>query len=155
MRSLIVVAVLAGVAAASPIDDAIRARDPKALGWEVMFAEGADRERILDALIAIGRLDARTRSAFPTPQAITRELAKLGTAKTKTRKPLAAESCSFETGRGGDIVFQCSERACPGACQVTRNEATIRVRAGRWTVTVTTVKHLGDTGACGCCMHLM
>lgn len=101
----------------------------------------ADSGRTLESLVKSGRLD---------PKVVARELGKLQ-AKAKFTRPLTAGSCVL-TSDGRDLVFQCSERVCPGACQVQRNEATIRVRDGAWSVTATTAKHLGDTGACGCCL---
>lgn len=97
--------------------------------------------RTLDQLITQGRLDA---------EGVTRELAKLRVA-AKFVKPIAPASCAV-TRDSADLVVQCSERVCPGACQVRRNEATIRVRNGTWSVVATAAKRLGDTGECGCCM---
>lgn len=84
------------------------------------------------------RFDAKT---------LSRELAKLQT-KAKFTRAIDPAQCV----QTSDTAFQCSETVCPGACQVRRNEATIQVRNGVWSVTATTAKQLGDTGACGCCM---
>jgi hypothetical protein len=152
MRAVVVVVMLASVAAADPIDDAISKKDATTLGWLAMNGEGRERERALAALVALKRLDAKSRALLPSQQVVSRELAKLGAAKTRTRAALTAESCALVTGLGGDLVVLCSERSCGGACQVLRNEATIRVRNSRWTVAATNVKRLGDTGECGCCL---
>lgn len=110
---------------------------------------GPGRERALDALVQRGLLDRKLRAGFPTREVATRELAKLQ-AKTRFEKSPDPVACVLTSG-AGDLVFQCSERVCPGACQVQRHEATIRVRKGTWSVTATTAKPLGDTGECGCC----
>ncbi len=101
----------------------------------------ADPVRTLETLVKSGRLD---------PAVVARELGKLQAKATFTR-PLSRASCVL-TSDTPDLVFRCSERVCPGACQVGRNEATILVRNGRWSVTATAAKQLGDTGACGCCL---
>jgi len=111
---------------------------------------GPGRERALDALVQRGVLDRRLRAAFPTREVAARELATLR-AKTAFKRPPDPAGCVLTSGVG-DLVFQCSERVCPGRCQVRRNEATIRVRDGTWSVTATTAKDLGDTGECGCCL---
>lgn len=142
---MLIVVVLAGLAAAD------RKPDLDMTGVIVVNADGAQRDQALEIMVRQKRLDAKTRALLPTKQVIRRELARLSTTRTKTRTPYRSESCALMTGLGGDLVFRCSERACGGGCQVLRNEATIRVRAGRWAVEATTVKRLGDTGECGCC----
>lgn len=115
------------------------------------FPDGELRERMLDSLVARKLLDARARATFPTQKQAVRELAKLPIAKTRMRKPIDPARCRLVSGTG-DLVFECEEPDCAGACQVIRNQATIRVRNGTWSVTGTNVKRLGDTGECGCCM---
>lgn len=110
---------------------------------------GPGRERTLDALVQRGLLDRTLRANFPTREVAAREIAKLQV-RTKFKKSPNPAECVLTSGVG-DLVFQCSEHACRGACQVQRNEAVIRVRSGTWSVTATTAKQLGDTGECGCC----
>ncbi len=133
MRALLLITLLGSMAAADPGSDS---RTTANAG-----TSSRAKGQTLETLVKRGRLDSKV---------VARELVNLQV-KAKFTKPLAAASCVL-TSDTGDLVFQCNERVCPGACQVQRNEATIRVRNGVWSVTATTAKQLGDTGACGCCL---
>lgn len=135
MRALIVLVVLASTAVADREDARVF---------------GPDHERALDALVQRGLLDRTLRAGFPTREVAVRQLATLRPRTGFQRSPDPA-NCVLTSGRG-DLVLRCSEWVCPGACQVRRNEATIRVRNGTWSVIATTAKRLGDTGECGCCL---
>lgn len=66
----------------------------------------------------------------------------------------SAASCAAQPAVSGEARWRCSATECPGACQVVERVTVIGERNGRFRRVSQERLHRGDTGACGCCMHV-
>lgn len=84
-------------------------------------------------------LDAKFKSSLRKGLASNRDAQRL----------LEPETCTLTSGSS----YRCYKRGCAGhACQVLEASADVTLKGKAVKVRNVTVKNLGDTGQCGCCM---
>lgn len=84
--------------------------------------------------------------APPTEAELTRAVARL------LARHSDASACQPPTVEGSELRYTCTDRECPGACQVVDHIVVIAYRRGHFRRLSDRREHRGDTGACGCCI---
>lgn len=135
------------------VSKAIKERDAAELATMVFATTAADRERVLDALIDLGKLDKKNRARVPTREVVGKELGKLVANTPRAQKLFAPASCVIKSITATEVALRCEPRGCEHSCMVVRGEATVKLKAGKWSIEGLLVKNVGDTGECGDCME--
>jgi hypothetical protein len=64
----------------------------------------------------------------------------------------SAAGCRRLSPVSGENRWECRDTECPGACQVVEHVVVLGERNGTWRRVSERREHMGDTGACGCCL---
>jgi hypothetical protein len=170
MRWCLVLIAIGGLAAADPrksdlarkpvsysskdVSDAIARGDADRLAGMVFATALADRERVLDALVKLGRIDKRARASVPATATLANQLRGLLAASAPAGRAIGAPACTLMSATATGVVLDCRNRGCASGCSVIYASATVTLQSGKWSIKGPGVQRLGDTGECGCCMQL-